>query len=126
VKNVKVGGEVVTHCGWRNPDDAHVLAGKDPMFAPVLVWGGGGGLGSMAIQIVKAAGGRAVAVVSGKDEAEFALLAGKVDPCLSKVFAFDGTAECHQLMRENKHSSGNMAILVNARREGLKTLAESR
>jgi hypothetical protein len=29
-------------------------------------------------------------------------------------------------MRENKHPSGNMAILVNAKKEGLKTLRESR
>jgi RNA polymerase sigma factor (sigma-70 family) len=33
----------------------------------VLVWGGAGGLGSIALQITKAAGGRAVAVIS--DEA---------------------------------------------------------
>ena len=51
---------------------------------------------------------------------------GKVDPCLSQVWTFDQTAEGHQLMRENKHPHGNMAILVNAKKEGLKTLAESR
>ena len=40
VKNVKVGDEVVTHCGWWNHDDPHVVAGKDPMFAPSqLIWG---------------------------------------------------------------------------------------
>jgi crotonyl-CoA carboxylase/reductase len=213
---------------------------------PVLVWGGAGGLGSMAIQIVKAAGGRAVAVVSGddkieycknlgavgtlnrkqfdhwgmlphwQDEAAFArwlagarafgkafwqalgekanpvlvfehpgedtvptsifvcetggmvvicagttgynatldlryhwmrqkrlqgshfandeqakgindlVIAGKVDPCLSRVFEFAQTGECHQLMRENRHPNGNMAILVNARERGLTSLADSR
>ena len=37
----------------------------------VLVWGGSGGLGSQAIQIVKAQGGIPVAVVSGEDKFEF-------------------------------------------------------
>ncbi len=49
--------------------------------------------------------------------------AGKVDPCLSRVFDFDKTGACHQLMRDNQHPSGNMAILVNARQRGQKTLA---
>jgi crotonyl-CoA carboxylase/reductase len=213
---------------------------------PVLVWGGAGGLGSMAIQIVRAAGGRAVAVVSGdaktafckqlgavgvidrrgfdhwgklprwSDEIAYSLwlqgarafgaafwtalgqkrnptivfehpgettlptscfmcetggmvvicagttgynatldlryhwmrqkrlqgshfandaqargvndlvIAGKVDPCLARTFAFSETGTCHQLMRDNLHPSGNMAILVNAPRPGLRTLAEVR
>jgi crotonyl-CoA carboxylase/reductase len=310
VKNVKLGDEVVVHCGWWDHEDPHVKAGKDPMFAPsqliwgyetnwgsfaqftkvqdhmclpkpkhlsweesaaymlvgatayrmlhgwspnvvgqgdpVLIWGGAGGLGSMAIQIVKAAGGKPVAVISGDDKVEYCkklgadgvmnrkqfdhwgmlphwtddaaygkwlsgakafgkafwealgerrsptivfehpgestvptsifmcetggmvvicagttgynatldlryhwmrqkrfqgshfandeqakgindlVLEGKVDPCLARVFEFDGTGACHQLMRENKHPNGTMAILVNARKQGLKTLSESR
>jgi crotonyl-CoA carboxylase/reductase len=54
------------------------------------------------------------------------VIARKVDPCLSRVFAFAQTAECHQLMRDNQHPSGNMAILVNAPRPGLRTLADVR
>jgi crotonyl-CoA carboxylase/reductase len=42
----------------------------------VLVWGGAGGLGSMAIQIVREFGGKAVAVVSSDDKAEFCLKLG--------------------------------------------------
>ena len=310
VENVKVGDEVVVHCGMWNHDDPWVAAGKDPMFAPsqiiwgyesnwgsfaqytkvqdhqclpkppqltweeaaaymlvgatayrmlhgwppnvvgpgdpVLVWGGAGGLGSMAIQIIKAAGGRAVAVVSGDDKVEYCkqlgavgvidrrkfshwgklprwsdeleyglwlkgarefgkafwealgekksptivfehpgettlptscfmtetggmivicagttgynatldlryhwmrqkrlqgshfandaqsaginqlVIDGKVDPCLARTFAFDETGSCHQLMRENKHPSGNMSILVNAPRPGLRNLADVR
>ena len=310
VTNVRVGDEVVVHCGMWDPQDPWVVAGKDPMFAPsqriwgyesnwgsfaqytkvqdhqclpkpphltweqaasymlvgatayrmlhgwspnvvgegdpVLVWGGAGGLGSMAIQIIKAAGGRAIAVVSGdsknefckqlgavgvidrrafdhwgklprwSDDIEYALwlkgarafgaafwdalgekknptivfehpgettlptscfmvetggmvvicagttgynatldlryhwmrqkrlqgshfanddqargindlvIAGKVDPCMSKVFAFADTGTCHQLMRDNQHPSGNMSILVNTPRPGLKTLADVR
>jgi crotonyl-CoA carboxylase/reductase len=310
VRSVAVGDEVVVHCGYWDPDDPHVRAGKDPMFAPsqriwgyetnwgsfaqftrvqdhmclpkpphlsweaaaaymlvgatayrmlhgwppnvigpgdpVLVWGGAGGLGSLAIQIVKAAGARAVAVVGDADKVPYVkrlgavgavlrkdfdhwgmmphwedepayaawlagarrfgqafwkelgerasptlvfehpgedtvptsvflcetggmvvicagttgfnatldlryhwmrqkrfqgshfanddqargvndlVIAGKVDPCLSRVFPFEETGVCHQLMRDNRHPSGNMAILVNAPRAGLRNLAESR
>ncbi len=310
VKNVRVGDDVVVHCGMWNHDDPWVVAGKDPMLAPsqiiwgyesnwgsfaqftkvqdhqcvpkparltweeaaaymlvgatayrmlhgwagntvqpgdpVLVWGGAGGLGSMAIQIVRAAGGRAVAVVSGDSKNDFCkqlgavgvidrrkfdhwgklprwsddieynqwlkgarafgaafwealgekknptivfehpgettlptscfmcetggmvvicagttgynatldlryhwmrqkrlqgshfandeqaqginklVDEGKVDPCMSRVFRFDETGDCHQLMRDNQHPSGNMSILVNAPRTGLRTLDEVR
>jgi len=44
---------------------------------------------------------------------------GKVDPCLSQTYGFDDLPECHQLMLENKHPYGNMAVLVNARTSGL-------
>jgi crotonyl-CoA carboxylase/reductase len=310
VTSVRVGDEVVVHCGMWDADDPWIVAGKDPMLAPtqkiwgyesnwgsfaqyarvqdhqclpkpphltweqaaaymlvaatayrmlygwapnvvtpgepVLIWGGAGGLGSMAIQIARAAGARPVAVVSGDSKNEFCktlgavgvidrrqfdhwgklprwsddieynlwlkgarafgsafwaalgdkknptivfehpgettlptscfmcetggmvvicagttgynatldlryhwmrqkrlqgshfanddqargvnelVIAGKVDPCLSRTFAFDETAACHQLMRDNEHPSGNMAILVNAPRPGLRTLAEVR
>ena len=49
----------------------------------------------------------------------------KIDPCLSKVFQFSETGECHQLMHENRHPFGNMSILVNATRTGLRTLQNS-
>jgi lipopolysaccharide export system permease protein len=54
------------------------------------------------------------------------VMEGKVDPCLSRTFSFAETGECHQLMRDNQHPSGNMAILVNAPRLGLRTLDEVR
>ncbi len=44
----------------------------------VLVWGGAGGLGSLALQITKAAGGRAVAVVSDDAKRQFCLDHGAV------------------------------------------------
>ncbi|HEY1332037.1 MAG TPA: crotonyl-CoA carboxylase/reductase [Actinomycetota bacterium] len=44
----------------------------------VLVWGGSGGLGSMAVQLVTQAGGRAVAVVSSQRKGEFAKSLGAV------------------------------------------------
>lgn len=39
----------------------------------VLVWGGSGGLGSQAIQLVKAAGARSIAVVSNDERGEYCL-----------------------------------------------------
>jgi crotonyl-CoA carboxylase/reductase len=44
----------------------------------VLVWGGSGGLGSMAIQLVTLAGGRAVAVVSSDQKGEYCKRLGAV------------------------------------------------
>jgi crotonyl-CoA carboxylase/reductase len=42
-----------------------------------------------------------------------------LDPVLSRVFRFDEVGLSHQLMRDNLHPPGNMAILVNARAPGL-------
>jgi crotonyl-CoA carboxylase/reductase len=50
------------------------------------------------------------------------VLAGKIDPCLSKTFTFEEVGVCHQLMSENRHPEGNMAVLVSAPREGLTDL----
>jgi crotonyl-CoA carboxylase/reductase len=44
----------------------------------VLVWGGSGGLGSLAIQLVTLAGGRAVAVVSNDEKGEYTKELGAV------------------------------------------------
>ncbi len=205
----------------------------------VLIWGGAGGLGSMAIQIVKAAGATSVAVVSGQDKYEYCMklgakgcinrnefehwgllphwkdnagyakwlkgvrsfgakiwdvlgekrapnivfehpgeatiptsifvcetggmvvvcagttgynatvdlrylwmrqkrlqgshfantmqanemnklaLRGQLDPCLSRIFTYDELPIAHQLMHENKHPHGNMAVLVGATKLGL-------
>jgi crotonyl-CoA carboxylase/reductase len=298
VRNLKVGDEVVVHCGQWKQDCPTVEAGGDPMYAPsfriwgyetnwgsfaqfakvqdhqclpkpkhltweesaaymlvgataermlmgwkehalrkddvVLVWGGAGGLGSMAIQIARARGAVPVAVVSSDDKFEYCMslgakgcinrkkfdhwgmlphwkdnvgyaqwlkgvrsfgkaiwdvlgekknprvvfehpgeytiptsifvcdtggtvvicagttgynatvdlrylwmrqkrlqgshfandeqsksfndlvIEGKVDPCLSRTFRYEDLPESHQLMYENKHPHGNMAVLVGA------------
>jgi crotonyl-CoA carboxylase/reductase len=44
----------------------------------VLVWGGSGGLGTQASQLVKAAGGRAVAVVSDDERGAYAMKYGAI------------------------------------------------
>ena len=45
---------------------------------PVLVWGAAGGLGSMALEITRAKGGRAIAVVSGEEKRAFCTEHGAV------------------------------------------------
>ncbi len=135
VTHVKVGDEVVIHCGTWDRNCPWVCGGGDPMYSPtfkiwgyetnygsfaqftrvqahqcmpkprhmnweeaasyvlvgatayrmlhgwgqhaikandvVLIWGGAGGLGSMGIQIAKAAGGIPIAVVSDAEKFEF-------------------------------------------------------
>jgi len=44
--------------------------------------------------------------------------ARKVDPCLSQTFRFDEIPHVHQLMHDNRHPHGNMAVLVNATAAG--------
>jgi crotonyl-CoA carboxylase/reductase len=52
----------------------------------VLIWGGAGGLGSMAIQIVRELGGKPVAVISSEDKAEFCKKLGAVGTINRKDF----------------------------------------
>lgn len=56
--------------GW----SPHVVRPGDP----VLVWGGGGGVGVMAIQIARVLGGEPVAVVSSSERAEYCRALGAV------------------------------------------------
>ncbi len=49
--------------------------------------------------------------------------AGLIRPVLWRTMGFDGVAEAHQLMRENKHL-GKISILVGAPEEGLGKTAE--
>jgi crotonyl-CoA carboxylase/reductase len=48
---------------------------------------------------------------------------GLVRPVLWRTMGFDGVAEAHQLMRDNKHA-GKISILVGAEKEGLGKTAE--
>jgi crotonyl-CoA carboxylase/reductase len=52
--------------------EPHVVREGDP----VLIWGGSGGLGCMAIQIVKAQGGVPIAVVSSDDKIDYCMKLG--------------------------------------------------
>jgi crotonyl-CoA carboxylase/reductase len=44
---------------------------------------------------------------------------GEVDPALGETFRFDEIGLAHQMLQDNTHPSGNMAVLVNAPRQGL-------
>ena len=50
------------------------------------------------------------------------VVGGRIDPCLSKIFDFEGIGRAHQLMSENRHPEGNMAALVCAPSRGLTDL----
>ncbi len=140
VTNVKVGDEVIIHCGIWDRNCPSVRKGIDPMYSPtfriwgyetnwgsfpqftkvqahqcmprpkhmtwegaaaytlvgatayrmlhgwpenplkkddvVLIWGGAGGLGSMAIQIVKAAGAIPIAVISDDSKIDYCMSLG--------------------------------------------------
>jgi crotonyl-CoA carboxylase/reductase len=49
----------------------------------------------------------------------------KVDPCMSEVFAWNDIPRAHDKMLKNQHRPGNMAVLVQARRPGLRTLDDA-
>jgi crotonyl-CoA carboxylase/reductase len=49
----------------------------------------------------------------------------KVDPCMSEVFAWNDIPRAHEKMLRNQHRPGNMAVLVQARRPGLRTLDDA-
>jgi len=44
----------------------------------------------------------------------------RVDPCMSDVFPWEKIPYAHELMRTNRHKPGNMAVLVNTPRQGLR------
>ena len=49
----------------------------------------------------------------------------RIDPCMSEVFPWKDIPEAHMKMLANQHLPGNMAVLVNAKTTGLKTLEEN-
>jgi crotonyl-CoA carboxylase/reductase len=49
----------------------------------------------------------------------------RIDPCMSEVFSWDDIPAAHTKMMANEHKPGNMAVLVQARRPGLRTLEDS-
>ncbi|MFE1313051.1 crotonyl-CoA carboxylase/reductase [Streptomyces sp. NPDC058755] len=48
--------------------------------------------------------------------------AGLVEPCLSWTGSFDDIGKAHQMMHDNTHAMGNMAVLVNAPQPGMTSL----
>lgn len=48
----------------------------------------------------------------------------RIDPCMSEVFSWDKIPVGHTKMWKNQHAPGNMAVLVNAQKTGLRTFDE--
>jgi crotonyl-CoA carboxylase/reductase len=49
------------------------------------------------------------------------VLERRIDPAMSEVFSWEEIPDAHEKMLDNKHLPGNMAVLVNAPRPGLRT-----
>jgi crotonyl-CoA carboxylase/reductase len=53
------------------------------------------------------------------------MLARRLDPAMSEVFPWEEIPAAHMKMRRNEHKPGNMAVLVQAPRTGLRTLEDA-
>lgn len=53
------------------------------------------------------------------------VLERRIDPCMSEVFSWDDIPRAHMKMWKNQHKPGNMAVLVQAKRPGLRTLEDA-
>ena len=49
----------------------------------------------------------------------------RLDPCMSEVFMWDEIPAAHVKMRRNEHLPGNMAVLVQSPKTGLRTLEDA-
>jgi len=49
----------------------------------------------------------------------------RINPCMSEVFGWDDIPRAHMKMWKNEHKPGNMAVLVQAKRSGLRTLEDA-
>jgi crotonyl-CoA carboxylase/reductase len=49
----------------------------------------------------------------------------RIDPCMSEVFSWHDIPRAHAKMHANQHLPGNMAVLVQAKRPGMRTLEET-
>ena len=50
----------------------------------------------------------------------------RIDPCMSEVFSWEDIPRAHAKMFANKHQPGNMAVLVQAKKPGMRTIEEAR
>ncbi len=53
------------------------------------------------------------------------MLERRLDPCMSEVFTWEDLTEAHMKMLRNEHKPGNMAVLVQAPRTGLRTFDDT-
>ena len=50
----------------------------------------------------------------------------RIDPCMSEVFPWADIPRAHTKMLRNQHKPGNMAVLISAKRPGMRTIEEAR
>jgi len=50
----------------------------------------------------------------------------RIDPCMSEVFSWLEIPRAHTKMMKNQHKPGNMAVLVQAKRPGLRSIEDAR
>jgi len=48
----------------------------------------------------------------------------RIDPCMSEVFSWDDIPQAHMKMLRNQHKPGNMAVLVQAKKPGRRTIED--
>jgi len=48
----------------------------------------------------------------------------RLDPCMSEVFPWNDIPAAHMKMLRNEHKPGNMAVLVQSPKTGLRTVAD--
>jgi crotonyl-CoA carboxylase/reductase len=49
----------------------------------------------------------------------------RIDPCMSEVFPWIDIPRAHTKMMKNQHKPGNMAVLVQAKRSGMRSLEDA-
>jgi crotonyl-CoA carboxylase/reductase len=52
------------------------------------------------------------------------MLERRLDPCMSEVFTWADLPEAHMKMMRNEHTPGNMSVLVQAPKTGLRTVED--
>jgi crotonyl-CoA carboxylase/reductase len=53
------------------------------------------------------------------------MVARRLDPCMSEVFTWADIPAAHTKMRKNQHKTGNMAVLVQSPKTGLRTFEDT-
>jgi crotonyl-CoA carboxylase/reductase len=48
----------------------------------------------------------------------------RIDPCMSEIFSWEDIPAAHMKMLANQHKPGNMAVLIQAKKPGRRTLEE--
>jgi len=59
-------------------------------------------------------------------QANHLMVERRIDPCMSEVFPWEDIPRAHTKMMKNQHKPGNMAVLVQAKRPGMRSVEEAR